>query len=312
MTACVVAILGPTASGKSEVAQLVAERLDGEVISADSMQIYRGMDIGTAKIPQAQRRVVHHLIDILDPGEPYSVQQFQQQARFLFDDIDSRGKVPVLCGGTGLYVQASLEAYEFPSGELSNNEIRDRYEEIARTQGANALWSLLNDTDPASAALIHPNNIRRVVRALEMHDQGISYARQVEGMKELPEVVPSLRFGLKRDPIILAEKIDQRVDTMFDQGLVHEVTSLIDSGFRDALTAPQAIGYKEVVAALDGDCSLDEAREQIKIATRRYAKRQRSWLRRDSRLRELDADSLASDELCETIVKAYRSFATMD
>lgn len=312
MTAYVVAILGPTASGKSEVAQLVAERLDGEVISADSMQVYRGMDIGTAKIPQAQRRVVHHLIDILDPGEPYSVQQFQQQARYLFDDIDSRGKVPVLCGGTGLYVQASLEAYEFPSGELSNNEIRDRYEEIARTQGANALWSLLNDTDPASAALIHPNNIRRVVRALEMHDQGISYARQVEGMKELPEVVPSLRFGLKRDPTMLAERIDQRVDAMFDQGLVREVKGLIDSGFRDALTAPQAIGYKEVVAALDGDSSLDEAREQIKIATRRYAKRQRSWLRRDSRLRELDADSLAPDELCETIVKAYRSFATMD
>lgn len=312
MTACVVAILGPTASGKSEVAQLVAERLDGEVISADSMQVYRGMDIGTAKIPQAQRRVVHHLIDILDPGEPYSVQQFQQQARYLFDDIDSRGKVPVLCGGTGLYVQASLEAYEFPSGELSNNEIRDRYEEIARTQGANALWSLLNDTDPASAALIHPNNIRRVVRALEMHDQGISYARQVEGMKELPEVVPSLRFGLKRDPIMLAERIDQRVDAMFDQGLVREVKGLIDSGFRDALTAPQAIGYKEVVAALDGDSSLDKAREQIKIATRRYAKRQRSWLRRDSRLRELGADSLAPDELCETIVKAYRSFATMD
>lgn len=118
MTACVIAILGPTASGKSEVAQLVAERLDGEVISADSMQVYRGMNIGTAKIPQAQRRIVHHLIDILDPGEPYSVQQFQQQARFLFDDIDSLGKVPVLCGGTGLYVQASLEAYEFPSGSF--------------------------------------------------------------------------------------------------------------------------------------------------------------------------------------------------
>lgn len=311
MTQRVICVLGPTASGKSEVAQLVAEALGGEVVSADSMQVYRGMDIGTAKLPRAEWHVPHHLIDILDPGQPYSAQQFQVAARAVFAELEAAGAVPVLCGGTGLYVQAALEAMDFPGGERADNPVRAAYERRAKEEGTQALWDELQARDAASAALIHPHNVRRVVRALEMADRGVSYARQVEGMKSLPEVVPSLRFGLHRDPEVLARRIDARVDAMMASGLVDEVEGLLSAGFREALTAPQAIGYKEIVAALDGVISLDEAVTQIKTATRRYAKRQRSWLRRDSRLQMLDADALDAEALARVIVERSRQTGNM-
>lgn len=301
----VIAVLGPTASGKSELAQHVALRLDGEVVSADSMQVYRGMDIGTAKIPQSDMLVPHHLIDILDPGEAFSAQQFQSMARSCFSDIQDRGKVPILCGGTGLYVQSALEDMRFPKGDLEHNPVRAKYETFARRFGNQVVWEQLNKVDSASAALLHPNNVRRVIRALEMHEQGVSYANQVKGMKELPEVVPSIRFALKRDPDLLAARINKRVDNMFEEGLVKEVKFLLNDGWRAALTAPQAIGYKEVVSALDGDITMSEAVELIKIATRRYAKRQRTWLRRDSRLVWLDADSLSLPEMVDCVVETY-------
>lgn len=301
----IVAVLGPTASGKSELAQHVALRLDGEVVSADSMQVYRGMDIGTAKIPQSDMLVPHHLIDILDPGEAFSAQQFQSMARSCFSDIQDRGKVPILCGGTGLYVQSALEDMRFPKGDQEHNPVRVKYETFARQFGNQAVWEQLNKVDSASAALLHPNNVRRVIRALEMHEQGVSYANQVKGMKGLPEVVPSVRFALKRDPDLLAARINKRVDNMFAEGLVKEVKFLLNDGWRAALTAPQAIGYKEVVSALDGDITMSEAVELIKIATRRYAKRQRTWLRRDSRLVWLDADSLSLPEMVDCVVETY-------
>lgn len=301
----VVVIVGPTASGKSEVAQLVALTLGGEVISADSMQIYRGMDIGTAKLPLHERLVYHHLIDILDPGQAYSAQLFQQQARQCFSDIENRGLVPVLCGGTGLYVQAALEDMRFPSGEQVSNPIRQKYEAFAHDKGNQALWKLLNKRDPASAACIHPHNTRRVVRALEMAEEGVSYAEQVKNIRQLDEVIPSWRFYLKRDPKLLAQRINRRVDQMISAGLVDEVKGLLAEGFRSTLTAPQAIGYKEIVAYLDDRCSLEQAVESIKTATRRYAKRQRSWFKRDSRLIELDADVLTPgqivDFICSTV-----------
>lgn len=306
MTQCVVAILGPTASGKSDLAQLVALELGGEVVSADSMQVYRGMDIGTAKIQPDELLVRHHLIDILEPGQPFSAQLFQRLSRSCFEDIFSRGKVPVLCGGTGLYVQSALEDMRFPKGSQTENPVRLKYELLAKEKGAQYVWDILHDIDSQSAALIHPNNVRRTIRALEMHEQGISYASQIDGMKCLPEVVPSIRFGLVRDPKLLAERIERRVDLMFERGLVAEVEHLLKGGFRKALTAPQAIGYKEVVAALDGEIEMSEAVDLIKTATRRYAKRQRTWLRRDSRLIPLDADGADKDSLVKTIVETYR------
>lgn len=301
----VIAILGPTASGKSEVAQRVALKLDGEVVSADSMQVYRSMDIGTAKLKPSEQLVPHHLIDILDPGEAFSAQLFQQLSRKAFDEIAQRGKVPILCGGTGLYVQAALEDMRFPKGDQLHNATREKYEHLAQEQGNQAVWDILHRLDPESAHLLHVNNVRRVIRALEMHEQGISYAQQVKNIRCLAEVVPSLCFGLSRTPELLAQRINKRVDTMFEQGLVEEVADLLQRGFRSALTAPQAIGYKEVVAYLDGACSLEEAAEHIKTATRRYAKRQRTWLRRDSRLTMLDADTLTVDQIVERIVERY-------
>lgn len=305
MSCPVVAILGPTASGKSDLAQHVALRIDGEVVSADSMQVYRGMDIGTAKIPQANMLVPHHLIDILDPGEAFSAQLFQSLSRSCFSDIQNRGRVPILCGGTGLYVQSALEDMRFPKGDQQHNPVRTKYEMIAAEHGNQVVWDRLNEVDPSSAALLHPNNVRRVIRALEMYEQGVSYATQVQGMKELSEVVPSIRFALKRDPAYLADRINKRVENMFEMGLVKEVQLLLDDGWRAALTAPQAIGYKEVVSALDGNISMNEAMELIKTATRRYAKRQRTWLRRDSRLIWLDADSLSFSKMVDCVVETY-------
>lgn len=302
----VIAIVGPTASGKSSLAQSVALELDGEVVSADSMQIYRGMDIGTAKVSADEQKVPHHLIDIIDPGQAYSAQLFQDQARAAFINICERGKVPILCGGTGFYIQAALEDMCFPEGEQQDNPLRDSLEAFRLTQGNEALWDLLNERDPRSAALIHHNNFVRVIRALEMHEEGVSYADQVKNIKMLPEAVWSLRFLLQVDPLVLAERIDQRVDIMRDAGLVSEVEALIAQGFEEALTAPKAIGYKEIIAAKRGEVTLDRAFEQIKTATRRYAKRQRSWFRRDGRLSVLEADRLSEEEMTSLICDRYR------
>lgn len=302
----VIAIVGPTASGKSSLAQSVALELDGEVVSADSMQIYRGMDIGTAKVSADEQKVPHHLIDIIDPGQAYSAQLFQDQARAAFIDICERGKVPILCGGTGFYIQAALEDMCFPEGEQQDNPLRDSLEAFRLTHGNEALWDLLNERDPRSAALIHHNNFVRVIRALEMHEEGVSYANQVKNIKMLPEAVWSLRFLLQVDPLVLAERIDQRVDIMRDAGLVSEVEALIAQGFEEALTAPKAIGYKEIIAAKRGEVTLDRAFEQIKTATRRYAKRQRSWFRRDGRLSVLEADRLSEEEMTSLICDRYR------
>lgn len=307
----IIAILGPTASGKSEVAQKVALKLKGEVVSADSMQIYRYMNIGTAKLSPAERIVPHHLIDILDPGEPFSAQLFQQLSRKAFEDIRNRNNVAILCGGTGLYVQAALEDMRFPKGEQIHNPVREKYELLAQEQGNQAVWNVLYELDPSSANLIHANNVRRVIRALEMYDQGVSYAEQVKNIRTLPEVVPSIRFGLKRDSLLLAQRINNRVDSMIEQGLVDEVSQLLSNGFRSALTAPQAIGYKEIVFYLDGKCSLEEAINQIKTATRRYAKRQRTWLRRDSRLIMLDADTLTIGQIVDRIVDSFPATSTL-
>ena len=287
----VIAVVGPTASGKTDLALRIALAKGGEVVSADSMQVYRGMDIGTGKIPAAERTVPHFGLDLVDPGEPYSAALFQSYARKCFKDIHARGKRAILCGGTGFYVRAAIDGYEFPKGEQVGNSIRDHYHAFAQVNGAQALWEALNKVDPESAAIIPPADVKRVIRAFELLDDGTSYAQQRERLASIPQVVPCVFLGLRVEPDILRRRIDQRVDTMFESGLVEEVRSLLDSGFRQGITAPQAIGYKEVVAALDGEISLDEAKERIKVSIRRYAKRQRTWFRKDSRIIWLDADS---------------------
>ena len=299
----IIAIVGPTASGKSEVAQCVAEMVGGEVVSADSMQVYRGMDIGTGKVPRAERRVRHHCLDIADPGSPYSAALFQDDARRAFEDIEGRGKRIVLCGGTGFYVRAALDDYRFPAGEQVGNTVRDRWTAFAREKGNHALWLELAAVDGESAALIPENDAKRIVRAFELLEEGTSYARQKEQLAELPQWAPATMIGLRVDPAVLRDRIDARVEGMIEAGLVNEVEGLLEADLRSAITAKEAIGYKEIVEAIDGLCTLDEAVEKIKVATRRYAKRQRTWFRNDGRVVWLDADGRLATEIAEEAVR---------
>ncbi|WP_282208987.1 tRNA (adenosine(37)-N6)-dimethylallyltransferase MiaA [Parvibacter caecicola] len=293
----VVVIVGPTASGKSACAIEAAKLLDGEVISVDSMQVYRGMDIGTGKVAVEEREVPHWGLDLVNPGEPYSAALFQEYARRCIRDIADRGKTPILCGGTGFYVRAVIDDYRFPAGEQVDNPVRERYNRLLEAQGPQAVWNLLQQKDPGSAALIHPNNSKRVVRALELLEEGGSYQEQKEGLAHIPQAIPAVQVGLSVERPVLYQRIDQRVLQMLEQGLAEEVKGLLASGFREGLCAPQAIGYKEIVEALEGRATMDEAVAAIQQATRRYAKRQGTWFRRDGRINWIDATAASPSQL---------------
>ena len=280
--------MGPTAVGKSALAEDLALRLNGEVVSADSMQVYRGMDIGTAKLSIAARRVAHWCVDVADPGESFSAAAYQQVARRAIRDIATRDRLPIVCGGTGLYVRAALDDLRFPPPSAAAEETRARYEQVADADGAQALHSLLAERDPASAALLHHNNVRRVIRALEMLDDGVSYAQQQSGFAVRASIFDARFVGLTMDRSRLYARIDQRVDAMVEAGLLDEVRSLVETGLGTALTAMQAIGYKELVPVIEGHGSLDEAVAGIKTASRRYAKRQLTWFRADPRIEWVD------------------------
>lgn len=297
----VVCVVGPTASGKSALAELVAERLGSSVVSVDAMQVYRGMDIGTAKTPVSERRVPLLMVDVADPGEDYSVQRFQAAARRCVDGLLAAGRVPVLCGGTGLYLDAVIDEMEFPAGERGGAS-RAHYEAVAEQQGPYALHALLAERDPASAALIHPNNVRRCVRALEMLDEGVSYASHHEGLRSHRVHYEARIWGLTMARERLYERIDARVDAMLAQGLLDEVRRLAGAGLARDTTAGQAIGYKELLSALAGEVSLEEAVDQVKRRSRHYAKRQLSWLRRDGRTRWIDLDQTRLEEATDLIV----------
>lgn len=299
----VACIVGPTASGKSELADLVAEQLGSSVVSMDAMQVYRGMDIGTAKTPPERRRRPLLMVDVASPLESYSVQRFQVQARACVDELLASGHVPVLCGGTGLYLNAVIDEMDFPSGKVGGT-LRERYDRIAEEQGALALHELLAKRDPASAALVHPNNVRRVVRALEMLDEGVSYATHHEGLHARAPHYNAIVWGLSMGRDRLYARIDARVDAMMSEGLLEEVARLAEAGLTTKLTAGQAIGYKELLDALEGACSLDEAIELVKRRSRRYAKRQLSWFRHDRRVRWLDLDAISIEEARDQVVGA--------
>lgn len=296
----VLCIVGPTAVGKSAVAERVALRLGGEVVSVDSMQVYKGMDIGTAKTPAAERLCALHMVDVTELGEPYSVSQFQTSARTCIQGLIEQQKVPVLCGGTGLYLDAVIDDMRFPHGETGSS-LRASYEDIAREQGADVLHALLAQRDAESAAQIHPNNVRRVVRALEMLDEGVSYARTHEGLKHREPYYAARLWALTLPREELYQRINERVDAMFEQGLLDEVCGLVSRGLLSSPTAAAAIGYKETVQVLTGELSEDEARQLVKRNTRRYAKRQLSWIRRDGRARWIDLSSTSYEEAIQII-----------
>lgn len=300
-----VCIVGPTASGKSTLADRVASELGSEVVSVDAMQVYRGMDIGTAKTHPDELRAPIRMVDIASIAEPYSVALFQRDARRCVDEIVSRGRPAVLCGGTGLYLDAVIDEMELPSGEVGS-EVRRRYEDLSRREGPEALHGLLKERDPRSADLIEPNNVRRVVRALELLEAGVSYADRNEHLRRRAPHYASRIWAITMDRERLHRRIGERVDEMFEAGLVDEVARLMDEGLVRESTAGQAIGYKEVIAALSGECTIEEARELIKTRTRRYAKRQLSWIRRDGRCTWLDYDTLTEPDAARIIVDECR------
>lgn len=299
----VICVVGPTASGKSSLAIRIASQIDGEVVSADSMQVYRGMDIGTGKVPAAERTVAHYGLDLVDPGQPYSAALFQEYARQRFAEIDGRGKRAFLCGGTGFYVRAAIDDYDFAEGEQVGNVVRDRYMRIAEEKGPRELWLMLHKTDPDSAEVIPERDVKRVVRAFEMLAAGESYAARKEALASIPQYVPAMMIGLQVDPDVLRARISKRVDAMVSAGLVGEVQRLLDEGFREGVTSPQAIGYKEIVEAIDGRITLEEAVEQIKAATCRYAKRQRTWFRKDKRIHWIGADDADIERMTECAMR---------
>lgn len=297
----VIVIGGPTASGKSAVADEVAWRLGSTVVSCDAMQVYRRMDIGTAKAAPDECKAPLAMVDVAYPDEAYSAALFQRDARAVIDRLLGEGRVPVLCGGTGLYIKAAIDEMSFPQGKLVDDR-RARLNDLAEKLGPLALHKMLEERDPAAAALIHPHNVRRVVRALEMLDEGKSYADQRAGFKSPQEHYRALQFALTRNREDLYRRIDERVDIMMEQGLLEEVRGLVEDGLGCDLTARQAIGYKELIDYLHGSCSLEEAVDLIKQRSRRYAKRQLSWFRRDERITWINMDRLSVDEAAELVL----------
>ena len=280
----VVGIVGATATGKSDLAVALACALDGEVVNADSMQLYRGMDVGTAKLPPDQRGgVPHHLLDVWDVTEPANVAGYQGLAREVFAAVAGRGRTPVLVGGSGLYVRAALDDLDFPG---TDDAVRARLDAELAAEGAGALHARLAAVDPRAAAAILPSNGRRIVRALEVVE--LTGAPFVATLPEPSYAVPSIQLGLAVERAVLDERIARRVERMWTQGLVDEVRTLESAGLREGKTASQALGYAQVLRHLAGECSENEAREDTVRATRRFARRQESWFRRDPRVRWLE------------------------
>ena len=276
----ILAVVGPTASGKSALGLALADRLDGEIISCDSMQIYRRMNIGTAKpTVEEMGRVRHHLIDVVEPSESFSAADYVSLATAAIEDCVSRGKLPIICGGTGLYLDALLRGDD-PAPNTVNEEIRAELLAFAEREGADALWNELYRIDPESAAATHKNNIKRVARAIEIYRVGGVTKTELDRLSQKAQsrydaCVIGLRYA---DRQTLYNRINTRVDQMIAEGLVEETERLLREGvFEKNATAAQAIGYKEILPYLRGSVGLDEAAETLKMATRRYAKRQITW-----------------------------------
>ncbi|HXP20897.1 MAG TPA: tRNA (adenosine(37)-N6)-dimethylallyltransferase MiaA [Streptosporangiaceae bacterium] len=281
----VIAIVGPTAAGKSELSLRLARELDGEVVNADSMQLYRGMDIGTGKLAIGDRcGVPHHLLDIWDVTEPASVSEYQRLARRAIADILARGRTPILAGGSGLYVRAAIDNLQFPGTDPA---VRARLEQELAIVGPAVLHGRLASADPAAAAAILPGNGRRIVRALEVIE--LSGRPFTATLPDYASVLPTTQLGLDVPRAELDRWIAARVSRMWQDGLVDEVRRLITAGLRSGRTASRALGYAQVLRRLDGEWTEPEARDQTIRATRRFARRQESWFRRDPRVRWLPA-----------------------
>lgn len=310
-----IAVVGPTASGKSALALELAKIFDGEIVSCDSMQIYKRLDIGTAKPSRRElEEVRHHMIDIVDPAkiDSYSCAEFTAAAGLAIEDIVARKKTPILCGGTGLYIDSILCATEF-ADTPSAPEYREEMFALANERGNSAVFEILQEVDPESAEAIHPNNLKRVIRALEIyHASGVTKSEWDKRSHKKPSEYDACIIGLAySDREKLYERINERVELMLRNGLVDEVKMLLSDGtLRAGTTAAQAIGYKELVAALDGKTTLDAAIEDIKRESRRYAKRQMTWFSRNKDIHWIYPDDICEQDRFKIIVNNAKKYLT--
>ena len=307
----VVVVCGPTASGKTDMGIKLAKKTDGEIISADSMQIYRGMEIASAKPSKDEMEgVKHHLVDFLPPTEAFSVANYVELARRCIEDIRCRGKLPIIVGGTGLYISSLLDNIKFDD-TASDSEFRENMKKIAEKEGNSVLWEKLKTVDPETAARLHPNNLNRVIRALEVfHLSGSTMSRSVvrSRREETPYRACYIMPDYPRET--LYDRINRRVDTMLQKGLVDEAREFFSH--TDYVTAAQAIGYKELKAYIDGEKELSECIEKLKRATRNYAKRQLTWFNKIKDLNRIKIESGFDEEkilkIAENLVKRYSFF----
>lgn len=300
-----VILTGPTGVGKTELSIQFAKKINGEIISADSIQVYQYMDIGSAKVTKEEMDgVKHYLVDIIQPDEEFNIFCFSNLAKQAISEIYSHGKIPIIVGGTGFYIQSVLYDIDFNT-EDNDKSIRQKYEKLALENGTSYLYELLKKTDPESAEVIHENNTKRIIRALEYYEN-TGELMSVHNKRERKKSSPYnyQYFVLNRDRKVLYERIDKRVDMMVNNGLVDEVNKLLNMGYSRNLVSMQGLGYKEIAAYLDGEYALDEAVEIIKRDTRHFAKRQLTWFRREKDVTFMNYEDYSNDinKMCEALI----------
>ncbi|QTL98303.1 tRNA (adenosine(37)-N6)-dimethylallyltransferase MiaA [Iocasia frigidifontis] len=296
-------LLGPTGVGKTGLSLKIARRMKFEIISADSMQIYRGMDIGTAKVSNEDRKVVrHHMIDIIEPDDDFSVADYKTLVDKLIPEIVKRGTRPMLVGGTGLYIKSVMRGFLFPEMKI-NKKLRSQLFQEAEDKGNIYIHNKLKEIDPELADKLHPNDLRRVIRGIEVYEEtGKTTSYFKKKQTETPDRYKSLKIGLHRERSELYKRINQRVDKMIEDGLIEEVERLLEDGFKISGTALQGLGYKEIISYLKGEYDLAEAVRVLKRDTRHYAKRQLTWFRRDKSIKWINLSLLDSEEVLKEII----------
>jgi tRNA dimethylallyltransferase len=301
----IIVIVGPTAVGKTYISVELAKKLNTEIISADSMQIYKGMNIGTAKITDEEKQgIIHHMIDIINPDEEYSVSEFKYDAEKIIDRLLSENRIPIIVGGSGLYVNSLIYDLDFGNTK-SNKKLREYYTYYYKEHGEDALYDKLLKIDPVAAEKIHKNNIKRIIRALEVYDiTGVKFSELNTDIRKKSNKYDCILIGLSMERKVLYERINQRVDEMLSNGLVDEVSSLIKKGYGKNLVSMRGIGYKEIIEYLEGNTDYEEAVNTLKQNTRRFAKRQYTWFLKDENVKWFSMDNPSEiDKTLDSIVE---------